>query len=186
MSEINLRELEKLAGQAIEELLAAADLKPGQVVVIGCSTSEVRGERIGSASTAEIAEAIMNGVLPPLQEKQLCLAVQCCEHLNRALVVESQCAEKYGWEAVTVVPHLKAGGAFATEAFRRFSDAVVVEKIAAHAGMDIGDTFIGMHLKNIPVPVRGSLKEIGMAHVTMAKTRPRLIGGERSVYKKYL
>lgn len=186
MTDLNLYEITQRAQKALEELLEAAELKPGKIVVVGCSSSEIQGQRIGSSSQIEIAEAVMNGLLPVILESKLCLAAQACEHLNRALVIESKYADEYDFEAVTVVPHLKAGGAFATEAYRRFSDPVVVERISAHAGIDIGDTFIGMHLRNIAVPVRGSIKEIGHAHVTMAKTRPKLIGGERSIYKKYL
>jgi len=185
MDEINLDEIYSRTKQAMAELLEAAQLRPGNIVVVGCSTSEILGHRIGSASNIEVAHAVMRAVLPQLQEQELFLAAQCCEHLNRALVIEEECAERYNLETVHVVPHLKAGGAFAAEAFRLLKNAVVVEQIAAHAGLDIGDTFIGMHLKNTVVPVRGSIKQIGDAHVTMARTRPKLIGGERGLYVKY-
>lgn len=185
MNDIDLKEIKDRARTAMSELLEAAELKPGRVVVVGCSTSEIRGQKIGSASDVDIAEAVMDGIWPLIEEHQLFLAVQCCEHLNRSLVMEDACAEKYGWEVVAVVPHLKAGGAFATEGFRRFKEPVCVESIKAHAGLDIGDTFIGMHLKSVAVPVRGSITTIGRAHVTMARTRPKLVGGERGLYRKY-
>lgn len=179
---MDLENITLLSRQALEELWQQAGLKPGHILVVGCSTSEIKGERIGKASSLEVAEAVFDGIYPFLKEKGIYLAAQCCEHLNRALVVEEECAEKYNLEVVTVVPHPDAGGSFASVAYRRFEKPVVVEAIKAHAGMDIGDTFIGMHLKRVAVPVRSSIKEIGMAHLTMARTRPPLIGGERARY----
>jgi uncharacterized protein (TIGR01440 family) len=183
---VNLEEITSLSRQAMADLLETTRLKPGKIVVVGCSTSEIQGKRIGSSSAIEVAGAVINGILPLIKGKGLCLAAQCCEHLNRALVIETDIADTNGFEIVSVVPHLKAGGAFGTEVYRLFDEPAVVESISASAGLDIGDTFIGMHIKNTVVPVRGSIKEIGLAHVTMAKTRPKLIGGERSVYKKYV
>ena len=180
-----LTQMTALADTALRELMEAAQLKPGNIVVVGCSTSEIVGQNIGSASNLDAADAVMKGIRPLIQENSLYLAVQCCEHLNRAIVLEEECADRYRLEMVHVVPHLKAGGAFATEAYRLLNNPVVVEQVAAHAGLDIGDTFIGMHLKSTVVPVRGSVKEIGHAHVTMARTRPKLIGGERGIYRKY-
>lgn len=168
--------------KAVKELLKVANLKAGQVLVVGCSTSEIAGQKIGSAGSIEIAEAVFSGLLTYLREQGIYLAVQCCEHLNRALVVEQEAQEKYGWEEVTVVPHQKAGGSLATVAYRKFEKPVVVEEIKAHAGIDIGDTFIGMHLRKVAVPVRSEIKSIGHAHLTMARTRPKLIGGERAKY----
>jgi uncharacterized protein (TIGR01440 family) len=172
------------AATALRGLLAVAGLRPHDILVVGCSTSEVAGQKIGSASSAEVAEAIMDGLLPIIRESQLYLAVQCCEHLNRALVVERECADRYGLELVTVIPHLKAGGALSAAAMKEYGDPVVVESISAHAGMDIGDTFIGMHLRHVAVPVRLEITKIGDAHLTMARTRPKLIGGERALYPK--
>jgi uncharacterized protein (TIGR01440 family) len=166
--------------RAARQLLDLARLRPGEILVIGCSTSEILGERIGTASNREVAEAVYAGVEPLVRQHALFLAVQCCEHLNRALVVERACADRYNLETVAVVPHLKAGGALAALAMERMGDAVVVETIAAHAGMDIGDTCIGMHLRRVAVPVRGDIRSIGQAHLTMARTRPRYIGGERA------
>jgi len=170
--------------KALRGLLGVAGLRPHDIVVVGCSTSEVAGHRIGSASSADIAEAIMDGLLPIIKEDQLYLAIQCCEHLNRALVVERECAARCELELVTVIPHLKAGGALSAAAMKEYSDPVVVESISAHAGMDIGDTFIGMHLRRVAVPVRLEITKIGDAHLTMARTRPKLIGGERALYPK--
>jgi uncharacterized protein (TIGR01440 family) len=181
---MNLAELTSEIAKALEELLAVAGLKHYDVVVVGCSTSEVAGHKIGSASSVEAAEAIMAGLLPVICEHQVYLAIQCCEHLNRALVVERDCAERYGLEQVTVIPHATAGGALAAQAMKEFADPVVVECISAHGGMDIGDTLIGMHLKRVAVPMRLGIKKIGAAHLTAARTRPKLIGGERAQYPK--
>lgn len=169
--------------RALQELLEVAGLKAESLLVLGCSTSEVAGKKIGTGSSLEVAEAIMGAILPLLQQEKIYLAVQCCEHLNRALVVERACAEKYGLDEVTVYPVQGAGGSMAHLAMKKFAEPVVVEKLQGHAGIDIGDTFIGMHLKPVVVPVRGTVREIGEAHLTMARTRPKLIGGERAKYQ---
>jgi len=181
---INLEEIQESTKKALDRLLAVAGLKPGQILVVGCSTSEVLGYRIGSHSSLEVAVPIFAALREGVTANGLYLAVQCCEHLNRALVVERECMEKYNLEEVGVLPHPKAGGSLAVVAYREFKDPVVVETIAAHAGMDIGDTFIGMHLRRVAVPVRSEVKSIGHAHLTMARTRPKLIGGERAQYPK--
>ncbi|MGI5978329.1 MAG: TIGR01440 family protein [Oscillospiraceae bacterium] len=176
-------ELEKSARTAMAELLEAAKLPQGQLVVVGCSSSEIVGEKIGKGSTPEAAQAVLNGILPLLNEKGLYLAAQCCEHLNRALVVEREAAEKFGYEIVAVVPKPKAGGSFATAAYQTFRDPVLVEHVKAAAGMDIGCTLIGMHLKDVAVPVRLQTNHIGEALVTSARTRPKYIGGARAQYE---
>ncbi|MCA1060933.1 TIGR01440 family protein [Rossellomorea aquimaris] len=158
-------------------------LKKGQVFVVGCSTSEVMGERIGTSGTIEVAEMIYDEMKRWADSIGVSLAFQCCEHLNRALVLEREVAERKGLDEVTVVPVRKAGGAMATKAYHSFDDPVMVEHIKADAGIDIGDTFIGMHLKHVAVPIRVSQKSLGEAHVTLAKTRPKLIGGTRAVYE---
>jgi len=178
----NLSLYAKQTKEAIQGLLRAANLKSGDIVVIGCSTSEIAGKTIGSASNLQIARAIMDGLLPSILKEELFMAVQCCEHLNRALVVEDKCAAKYNLEIVNVYPHEKAGGSLPVVAMELFKQPVVVEAIVAHAGLDIGDTFIGMHLKKVVIPIRIELKSIGEAHLTLAKTRPKMIGGERAVY----
>jgi len=168
--------------EAAASLLQVARLKPGQILVLGCSTSEVLGRRIGSSSNVRIAQAILEGIDEALKGTGVYLAVQCCEHLNRALVVEEETAEKYGLTEVTVLPVPHAGGATAATALRMFKHPVVVESIQAHAGIDIGDTLIGMHLRPVAVPVRSDIKKIGEANLVMARTRPKLIGGKRAVY----
>lgn len=168
---------------AIYEYLAATGLKSGQLVVLGCSTSEVAGQLIGQASNQAYGEAIITSILPPLKENGIHLAVQCCEHLNRALVIEEDVAGQYNFEVVSVVPALKAGGACATAAYRNFSRPVVVERVAAHGGLDIGDTEIGMHVIAVQVPVRLSVKKVGQASLTCLKRRPKFIGGARAQYE---
>ena len=180
--ELNLADIEAQARQAAEELLAAAHLKAGDIFVVGCSSSEIVGGRIGHSSTLEAAQAAFRGIYPLLQERGVYLAAQCCEHLNRALIIERACAEQYGYEIASVHPQPKAGGSFATTAFDSFADPVAVEHIKAHAGMDIGGTLIGMHLRDVAVPVRLSLDHIGQALLLCARTRPKFIGGSRAVY----
>ena len=176
-------EITQQARQALLELLDAAGLKAGDLLVIGCSSSEVVGERIGKGSSMEAAQAVFAGVYPVLKERGIHLAAQCCEHLNRALILEREAAEKRGYEPVNVKPQPKAGGWFAVAAWNAFSDPVAVETIRADAGMDIGGTLIGMHLKPVAVPVRTSVKQIGQAIVLFARTRPKYIGGPRAVYQ---
>ena len=175
------------ARQAAEELLAAAHLRARDIFVVGCSSSEIVGGHIGKDSSMEAAAAVLAGILPVLKAQSVYLAAQCCEHLNRALILETEAAEKYGYEPVNVMPQPKAGGSFATAAWQAFADPVAVEHIAAHAGMDIGDTLIGMHLKDVAVPVRLSIRQIGEAHLVCARTRRKFVGGVRAVYdERYL
>ena len=171
------------ARQATEELLAAARLERGDIFVVGCSSSEIVGGRIGHASSLEAAQAVFAGIYPALQERGIWLAAQCCEHLNRALVLERDCARQYGYDPVCVIPQPKAGGSFATTAWKSFTAPVAVEHIRAHAGLDIGGTMIGKHLRDVAVPVRLSLDHIGQAILLCARTRPKLIGGSRAVYE---
>ena len=170
------------AAQAVTELLEIAGLKRGDLMVIGCSSSEMVGLKIGKGSSMEAAQAAFAGIYPILQEKGIYLAVQCCEHLNRALIIEEAAAEKFGYEAVNVKPQPKAGGSFATTAWANFEHPVAVEHIRAKAGLDIGGTLIGMHLKEVAVPVRLSIKQIGEAPILCARTRPKFIGGDRAHY----
>ena len=166
------------------ELCEKAGLRQGQILVVGCSSSEICGDRIGSNSNVEAARAVFDGLSTAARDRGVFLAAQCCEHLNRAIIVER--AAVPGAEVVNAVPQPKAGGSFAATAYSRFSDPVVLEEIRADAGLDIGDTLIGMHLKKVAIPVRLSCKEIGLAHVTAARTRPKLIGGSRAVYDEAL
>ncbi|MFJ7752796.1 TIGR01440 family protein [Peribacillus muralis] len=167
----------------LHEFQEEAALKEKQLLVIGCSTSEVIGKRIGTEGTLDVAGLIFSAVKDFQEKTGVHVAYQCCEHLNRALVLQRETAVQRGYEEVSVIPVRTAGGSMATYAFQQWEDAVVVEHIKAEAGIDIGDTFIGMHLKHVAVPLRSAIKEIGHAHVTMAKTRPKLIGGERAVYQ---
>ena len=166
-----------------EEFLSVVPMNRGEILVVGCSSSEIVGETIGKGSDFNAAKAVYEGIAPILKENGIFLAAQCCEHLNRALVVEKECAEKYGLEIVCVVPKAKAGGSFATTAYENFNTPVVVETIKAHAGVDIGSTLIGMHLRAVAVPVRLSMKQLGEANVTFARTRAKYIGGPRAVYE---
>ena len=180
---MDLKLMEKQAREAVTELLDTAGLKAGDIFVVGCSSSEVLGGHIGKASSMDAARAVFDGIYPVLKERGIWLAAQCCEHLNRALIVESACAEKYCYDLVAVVPQPKAGGSFATTAWQTFENPVAVEHIRAHAGMDIGGTLIGMHLRDVAVPVRLSLDHIGQALLLCARTRPKFIGGSRAVYE---
>lgn len=174
------------ARQAVTELLETAKLREGDIFVVGCSSSEMVGARIGKGSSMEAAQAAFAGIYPLLKEKGIYLAAQCCEHLNRALIIEAECAEKYGYDEVNVRPWAHAGGSFATTCFESFENPVAVEHIRAKAGIDIGGTLIGMHLRDVAVPVRLSIDHIGEAHILCARTRPKSIGGERARYREEL
>ena len=175
-------DIRQQAYNAAHELCEIAGLKKGQIMVIGCSTSEVVGSRIGTNSDVDVALELFLGIKKALDEKGVYLAAQCCEHLNRAIILEREAAGKYGWEEVCVVPRPHAGGSWATTCWKRFKDPIAVEEIRAHAGIDIGGTLIGMHLRRVAVPVRLSLNRIGEANILCARTRPKLIGGERAKY----
>lgn len=165
------------------ELLEVANLKKGDIFVVGCSSSEIIGQKIGKGSSPEVANEVFDVIYGMLKKKGIYLAAQCCEHLNRAIIVERECAEKYGYEIVNVKPQPKAGGSFATAAYSNFNEPVAIEQVSASAGIDIGGTLIGMHLKRVAVPVRTSISKIGEANVLCARTRPKFIGGSRAVYE---
>ena len=166
----------------VEEWLANEHLQAGHVFVIGCSTSEVAGQPIGTSGSEEVAAVIFESLQRLPQEKGVHLAFQSCEHINRALVIERKTNEQLKLDEVTVVPVREAGGAMPAYAYKHFEEAVVVEEITADAGIDIGDTMIGMHLRKVAVPIRLTQRSIANAHVTGARTRPKLIGGPRAVY----
>ncbi|MGG5179876.1 TIGR01440 family protein [Bacillus sp. MM09(2025)] len=170
--------------EMLKEFHQMVELRAGQILVIGCSTSEVAGEHIGTAGSEQIAASIYQELDQLRRETGIELAFQCCEHLNRALVVEEEVAFRLNLEIVAAVPVRKAGGSMAAHAYQHMEHPVLVESIEAHAGIDIGDTLIGMHLKRVAVPVRLSRHQLGHAHVTFAKTRRKLIGGERAVYTR--
>lgn len=179
-----MEEIYEQAAEAARELCEKGGLQKGQIVVVGCSSSEAAGARIGTDSNLEIAQAIFRGIQEVLAERGVYLAAQCCEHLNRAIVVEREAVP--GAEPVNVVPQPKAGGSFATTAYHSFRDPVVLEEIRADAGLDIGGTLIGMHLKKVAVPLRLSVTHVGKAILLAARTRPKFIGGCRAVYDETL
>ncbi len=181
-----LSQISQQAKQAVQELISAAKLRQGDIIVIGCSSSEIIGSRLGTNSSVEVANAVFDAIYPVIRDNGFYLAAQCCEHLNRALVIEEECAVKYGYEPVNAVPQPKAGGSFSTRAYQSFKAPVVVTEIKASAGMDIGDVLIGMHLKRTAVPLRLSLNSIGQAHLVCARTRPPFIGGSRAKYNEDL
>lgn len=179
---MDLKEIAQQTEQIITQLLAEHPQREGSVFVVGCSSSEVNGGLIGKDSSEEIGKTIFDTARRVVEGHGLFLACQCCEHLNRALVVEEECALRHGYEPVTVVPWLHGGGSFATAAYYGFRHPAVVEHVKASAGLDIGDTLIGMHLKDVAVPVHPKPALIGQAHVVAAFCRPKLIGGERARY----
>lgn len=180
---MNTELIKQQAKSAVSELLSVAGLHKGDILVVGCSSSEIVGETIGHGSSIEAAEAVFEAIYPILKEQGIYLAAQCCEHLNRALIIERECAKNYGLEEVCVVPQPKAGGSFATTAWKNFDAPVAVEEIRAQAGLDIGGTLIGMHLCRVAVPVRLEQNRIGDAILLAARTRPKYIGGSRAKYE---
>lgn len=183
MSEL-FKQIEEETTQAITELVEVAKLRAGQIVVIGCSSSEIGGHKIGSDSNPEIGEVVFNAIYEVLSAKNIYLAAQCCEHLNRAIIVERAAVPLT--DVVNVVPQPKAGGAFATAAYHGMKDPVAVEEIRVDAGLDIGSTLIGMHIKRVAVPVRLKTARIGEAPLTAARTRPKYIGGHAAIYDEKL
>lgn len=178
--------LREQAELATREILDVAKLKKGDLLVVGCSSSEICGEKIGTLRSTDLAEAVFEGINFELKKRGVFMAAQCCEHLNRALVVPYSYAESKGLEIVNAMPIKTAGGSFATVAYEKLENAVLVEEVFADAGLDIGDTLIGMHLKKVAVPVRLSIKKIGKANLVAARTRYKFVGGERAVYNKDL
>ena len=177
-----LEDIKKQARDAVLELIELSGLSSGDLLVVGCSSSEIVGEKIGKGSSLDAANAVFEGIYPILAEREIFLAAQCCEHLNRALIVDKDYARAHGLETVCVRPIPKAGGSFASVAYETFATPVAVESVRADAGMDIGGTLMGMHLKHVAVPVRLSLDHIGNAILLCARTRPKYLGGERAVY----
>lgn len=172
--------------KATNELLSISRLNADDILVVGCSSSEVIGSKLGTNSNIEVANTIFDAIYSVVQKNGIFLAAQCCEHLNRALIVEKKCAKMYFYPIVNVVPQPKAGGSFSTRAYDSFKEPVAVEHIEASAGMDIGDVLIGMHLKRTAVPVRLSINKIGNAHLVCARTRPPFVGGIRAKYNEGL
>ena len=176
--------IKEQAFSAAKEIIEIGKLKKGQILVIGCSTSEVIGDKIGTNSSPDTANEIFDGIYEAANEYGVFVAAQCCEHLNRAIIVEADAVPNC--EYVNVVPQPKAGGSFATAAYKTFKNPVALEEIKADAGLDIGSTLIGMHLKKVAVPVRLKNNKIGNATLTAARVRPKFIGGERAHYNEDL
>ena len=172
------------AKRVAEEFLEQAKLKEGNLVVIGCSTSEIAAKSIGSYSNEALGEAVFTAIYETLCAQGLNVAAQCCEHLNRALIMEAEAAQQYGYEIVKVMQMPKAGDSFATAAWKHMKHPAAVEHVQAHAGIDIGDTLIGMHLRAVAVPLRIAHPSIGCAHIVCARTRAKYIGGERAHYNE--
>ena len=181
---MNLQKLREQTQIILTDVLEKSALSSGDIFVLGLSSSEVIGGHIGKNSSQEVGEVIVKTMLELLSERGLYLAVQGCEHVNRALVVERELAQKRNLEIVNVLPTLHAGGSGQLAAFKYMNDPVEVEFITAQAGLDIGDTAIGMHVKHVQIPVRPILREHGEAHVTALASRPKLIGGARAAYQK--
>ena len=173
--------LKEQARSAVRQLLEVAKLQKGDIFVVGCSSSEVLGGHIGKASSPEAAQAILEGILPELKARGIWLAAQCCEHLNRTLIVERAAVQNVE-DIVSVIPQIHAGGSFSVAAWNAFEQPTAVQTVRAAAGMDIGDTLIGMHLRRVAVPVRVDIKQIGQANLVCARTRPPFVGGSRAVY----
>ena len=185
---MELSHIREQAAQAAQQVCDAAKLHAGDLFVVGCSSSEISGEKIGTHSSVEVAEAVFDGIYSVLCERKIDLAAQCCEHLNRALIVERTVCSRFMLDEVNVVPQPKAGGSFATTAYKRFADPVAVDSLkqSASAGMDIGGTLIGMHIKPVVVPLRIETKQIGSAILLCARRRPNFVGGSRAVYNEKL
>ncbi len=186
---MDFKEVEEQSRTAVSEILKEARLKKGDIFVIGCSSSEILGDQIGTATNVDAAKAVYDGIIPVLKENGIFAAVQCCEHLNRALVVEREILDKYDFEQVNAIPQPNhAGGALGTVAYERFDDPILVEsvKAKADAGIDIGGTMIGMHMHSVVVPMRISLRKIGAAPIICARHRPKYVGGQRAIYDENL
>lgn len=181
-SDFMFEEITQQAKTAVLEIIEQAKIGKGSIFVVGCSSSTVKGENYGTASSMEIAQAIFDGIYPELKSRGIFLAAQCCEHLNRAIITEREAAERLREPEVNVVPQPKAGGSFATITYNTLENPVAVEHIKADAGIDIGGVLIGMHLKEVAVPLVLSVKTIGKANITSARVRPKFIGGDRANY----
>lgn len=186
MEDSFLQKVKKEAAEAASELLKQAKLDKGDILIVGCSSSEIVGERIGTFSSVETAQAVFEGIYEVAEESGVFMAAQCCEHLNRAVIVEKEVAKRERLTRVNVIPQPKAGGSFGAAAYVKLKEPVAVEHIKAQAGIDIGDTLIGMHLQEVAVPVRIEVKQIGNAHVVCARTRAKFTGGARAVYDEKL
>lgn len=185
--DVFLEDIARCAADAAREICTAARLETGDILVVGCSSSEIAGGVIGHDSSPALADAVYRGITSYTEPHGIFVAAQCCEHLNRAIIIEKEALQRLPLaQAVNVVPQVKAGGSFATAAYNNMKSPVALEHISADAGLDIGSTLIGMHLKEVAVPVRLSVRQIGSANVTAARVRPKFIGGARAVYDEKL
>lgn len=175
-------QLQQDLSSVLLDLIDKTNLKKGDFFILGGSSSEVIGESIGQATNEEIGDLIVSTCLTILNPLGIHLAVQGCEHINRALTIERAASQQQPFDLVSVVPRPHAGGALATAAYQLMNDPVEIEHLIAKAGLDIGDTHIGMHVKHVQIPIRPLLKELGCAHLSALGTRPKLIGGERAQY----
>ena len=175
-------EIKKEINIAVNEIIEKSKIESGDVFVIGCSSSEI----LGTNSNVDLGKVVFEGIYNILKEKNIYLAAQCCEHLNRSLIVEKECAKEYGFPMINVIPQPKAGGSFATAAYHGFKNPCAVEKVRAKAGLDIGGTLIGMHIVPVVVPLRISIKKIGEANIICARSRLKFVGGQRAIYDESL
>ena len=181
---LEMKEIATKTNELITELIETSRPQPHSLLVVGCSSSEIIGGQIGRMSNPDVAMCVFDSIYRVTKKYDLCLAAQCCEHLNRALVVELNTAIDFNYTIVNAIPQVKAGGGFATSAYKCFNNPVLVEAVSADLGIDIGQTLIGMHMRPVAVPVRLSVNQIGNAIVSCARSRPKYIGGERAIYKK--
>ena len=179
-------EIKKEINIAVNEIIEKSKIKSGDVFVVGCSSSEILGDKIGTNSNVDLGKVVFEEIYNILKEKNIYLAAQCCEHLNRSLIVEKECAKEYNLPMVNVIPQPKAGGSFATAAYHGFENPCAVEKVFAKAGLDIGGTLIGMHIVPVVVPLRISIKKIGEANIICARSRLKFVGGQRAIYDESL
>ena len=179
-------EIKKEINIAVNEIIEKSKIESGDVFVVGCSSSEILGDKIGTNSNVDLGKVVFEEIYNILKEKNIYLAAQCCEHLNRSLIVEKECAKEYNLPVVNVIPQPKAGGSFATAAYHGFENPCAVEKVFAKAGLDIGGTLIGMHIVPVVVPLRISIKKIGEANIICARSRLKFVGGQRAIYDESL
>ena len=179
-------EIKKEINIAVNEIIEKSKIESGDVFVVGCSSSEILGDKIGTNSNVDLGKIVFEEIYNVLKERNIYLAAQCCEHLNRSLIVEKECAKEYGFPMVNVIPQPKAGGSFATAAYHGFKKPCAVENVSAKAGLDIGGTLIGMHIVPVVVPLRISIKKIGEANIICARSRLKFVGGQRAIYDESL
>ena len=168
---------------AVDALVEAGGIQPGGMIVLGCSTSEVAGARIGKGSVPELGDVIAEAMLTACGKHGLYAAFQCCEHLNRAIVMEQAALMARGLMQVKAIPQPKAGGSVPAAAWKRLTAPVLTPFVQADAAIDVGDTLVGMHIRPVAVPLRIDTDKVGHANLVMAYSRLPYIGGSRAVYE---